>query len=52
MNRRTYLKLIDTLKENQTLVMKVYSEETMEDDLQIYKIERIQDDAPLIEQES
>ncbi len=50
-SRKAYIKLINILKENQTLVTKVYSEETIEDDLQVYKIERIQDDTPLIKKE-
>ena len=51
LNRRAYIKLINTLKKNQTIVSKVCSTELGEDDLQIYKIERIQDDSILLEQE-
>ena len=50
LNYRVYLKLIESLKANQTVVIRVCSADPVEDDIQVYQIHTIQDDPIPVEQ--
>jgi hypothetical protein len=50
LNYRVYLKLVESLKANQTVVIKVRSVDPVEDDMQVYRIHTIQDDPMPVEQ--
>ena len=50
LNQRAYLKLNSSLKENQTVIIKVSSAELEEEDLQVYRIHAIQDEPAVVEQ--
>ena len=50
LNQRAYLKLIGSLKENQTVIIKVSSAEPEEEDLQVYRIHTVQDEPAVVEQ--
>ena len=50
LNYRVYLKLIESLKANQTVVIRVCSADPVEDDIQVDRIHTIQDDPIPVEQ--